>query len=98
MCIPIQCTESDITTVQEHLPCELFDLPSKYHGLPLSLKKLAKTNFSLLLTTLQTVFQDGKADLLTQDGRRILVQFFYHLYAGLSSYGSGSSPMGDQRN
>jgi hypothetical protein len=24
---------------------------------------------------LQTYFQDGKADLLTQDGRRILVQF-----------------------
>lgn len=36
---PIQCTESDITTVQEYIPCELFDLPSKYVGLPLSLKK-----------------------------------------------------------
>jgi hypothetical protein len=72
---PIQCTESDITTVQEYIPCELFDLPSKYVGLPLSLKKLTKTKFSLLLTRSQTVFQDGKADLLTPDGRRILVQF-----------------------
>lgn len=37
---PIRCEEADITVLQDMLPCDIFDFPCRYLGLPLSLKKL----------------------------------------------------------
>jgi hypothetical protein len=44
--VPIQCSEADIVTIQNLLPCEVQDFPCKYLGVPLSIKKLAKISFS----------------------------------------------------
>jgi hypothetical protein len=40
--IPIRCSQSEVATVQDHLPCKLEEFPFKYLGLPLSLKRLNK--------------------------------------------------------
>jgi hypothetical protein len=48
--LPIRCEYHDLQIIQEQLPCPLSDFPCKYLGLPLALKKLKKSTFSLLLT------------------------------------------------
>jgi hypothetical protein len=40
--LPIGCGTPKIQVVHEQLPCELAELPCKYLGLPLSLKKLSR--------------------------------------------------------
>jgi hypothetical protein len=40
--VPIQCSDMDLAVIQEHLPCELQEFPSKYLGLPLFVRKLTK--------------------------------------------------------
>jgi hypothetical protein len=39
---PIQCSATDMETIQHHIPCQMEGFPPKYLGLPLSLKKLTK--------------------------------------------------------
>jgi hypothetical protein len=39
---PIQCSATDMETIQQHIPCQIEGFPLKYLGLPLSLKKLTK--------------------------------------------------------
>jgi hypothetical protein len=38
--LPIRCEDHDLHIIQQQLPCALSDLPCKYLGLPLALKKL----------------------------------------------------------
>ncbi|WVZ81058.1 hypothetical protein U9M48_028484 [Paspalum notatum var. saurae] len=46
----VQCTEEDMNVTQDNLPCEIHDFPSKYLGIPLSLKKYKRLcRFSLYL-------------------------------------------------
>ena len=40
--LPIRCGHMELTTTQNPLPCAVSELPCKYLGLPLSLKKLTK--------------------------------------------------------
>jgi len=72
---PIQCSEEDKITIQEHLPCQLSDFPCKYLGVPLSLRKLTKQQVQPIIDRVADRLPGWKADLLTKAGRKILVQF-----------------------
>lgn len=72
---PIQCSAQDIEVVQTRLPCQLTEFPVKYLGLPLSLKKLTKTQLQPLIDRLADLLPGWKADLMTRMGRTIQVQF-----------------------
>jgi hypothetical protein len=71
---PIQCSALDIETVQGHLPCHIEDFPLKYLGLPLSLKKLTKSQLQPLIDRLADLLPGWKSDL-TRAGRAVQVQF-----------------------
>jgi hypothetical protein len=71
---PIQCSEDDITAIQNLLPCELKEFPCKYLGAPLSLKSLSKAQLLPYIDRITARLPSWKADLLSKEGRRILVQ------------------------
>jgi len=75
-CFPnsIQCTGSISDTVQELLPWEQLEFPCKYLGLPLTPKKLTKTQLQPYTERLSARLPGWKADLLSKEGRKILVQ------------------------
>ena len=47
--LPIQCSGDDLLVVQAHLPCEIQNFPCKYLGLPLSIKKLTRSQLQLII-------------------------------------------------
>lgn len=71
---PIHCADSDLSAVHDSLGCDLLEFPCKYLGLPLSLHKLTRTQIQPLIDKIADRLPGWKADLLTREGRRILVQ------------------------
>jgi hypothetical protein len=71
---PIQCSEDDITAIQNLLPCELKEFPCKYLGAPLSLKSLSKAQLQPYIDRITARLPSWKVDLLSKEGRQILVQ------------------------
>jgi hypothetical protein len=71
---PIQCAEADAAVVQNSLPCELKDFPCKYLGVPLSPCKLTRDQIQPFVDRIADRLPGWKADLLSREGRRILVQ------------------------
>jgi hypothetical protein len=47
--IPIGCEDQELERVQEALPCNISQFPCKYLGLPLSTKKLPKSELYPLI-------------------------------------------------
>lgn len=71
---PIQCTEAELSAVQERLPCQINYFPVKYLGLSLTIKKLTKAQLQPL-DRLADLLPGWKAELMTNAGRAIQVQF-----------------------
>lgn len=46
---PIHCGEDEIAIIEEHLPCEVSSFPCRYLGLPLSLKKLTRSQVQTIV-------------------------------------------------
>jgi hypothetical protein len=80
---PIQCCEDDLMVVQNLLPCERSDFPCRYLGIPLSLRKLTKEQFSPFIDRFVDRLPSWKADLMTRDGRKVMVQ---HVLTGIFVY------------
>jgi len=72
---PIQCSDEDMATIQNLLPCEVLNFPCKYLGLPLSIKKLTKEQFQPIIDEIVDQLPGWKADLMTRAGRVVHVQF-----------------------
>ncbi|GJN41102.1 hypothetical protein PR202_gn00429 [Eleusine coracana subsp. coracana] len=72
---PIQCEAHDLEVIQEHLPCQIIEFPVKYLGLPLSLKKLSKSQLQPFIDRLADLLPGWKAELMTRMGHAIFVQF-----------------------
>ena len=72
--LPIRCSEDDLSVVQAHLPCEIQNFPCKYLGLPLSIKKLTRSQLQPIIDRVEDQLPEWKADLLNRAGRAILVQ------------------------
>ena len=73
--LPIQCSNDDLATLQDLLPCEVLNFPCKYLGLPLSIKKLTKEQFQPIIDEIADQLPGWKADLMTRAGRVVHVQF-----------------------
>ena len=65
----------DRAVLHETLPCQLSDFPCKYLGVPLSPLKLTKEQIQPIIEKIVEKLPSWKADLLTEAGRMILVQF-----------------------
>jgi hypothetical protein len=65
----------DLTIIQNLLPCSLAEFPCKYLGLPLSLKKLSKSQVQPIVDRIADQLPGWKAELMTRAGRMIQVQF-----------------------
>jgi hypothetical protein len=81
---PIQCSEVDLMVVQNLLPCERSDFSCRYLGIPLSLRKLTKEQISPFIDRFADRLLSWKADLMTRDGRKVMVQ---HVLTGI--FGNG---------
>jgi len=73
--LPIRCGDLDLTITQNLLPCALAEFPCKYLGLPLSLKKLNKSQVQHFVDRIADQLPGWKAELMTRAGRKIQVQF-----------------------
>ena len=73
--LPIRCGDSELTDIQNLLPCALAEFPCKYLGLPLFLKKLKKSQVQPIVDRIADQLPGWKAELMTRAGRRIQVQF-----------------------
>jgi len=73
--VPIQCSEENMSLIESMLPCEIQDFICKCLGLPLSLKKLTKEQFQPIIDRIADQLPGWKADLMTQAGRAVQVQY-----------------------
>ena len=71
--LPIQCSEVDLATIQDLLPCEVLNFLCKYLGLPLTIKKLTKEQFQPIIDRIADQLPGWKADLMTRAGRVVQV-------------------------
>jgi hypothetical protein len=72
---PICYSATDMEVIQGCLTCRVEEFPIKYLGLPLSLKKLKKSQLQPLIDRLADLLPGWKSDLMTRAGRAIHVQF-----------------------
>jgi hypothetical protein len=72
---PIHCGEDEIAIIEEHLPCEVSSFPCRYLGLPLSLKKLTRSQVQPIVDRIADQLPGWKAELMSRAGRRVQVQF-----------------------
>jgi hypothetical protein len=63
--LPIHCVEDDLALIQNLLPCEMLEFPCKYLGLPLTIKKLTKTQVQPIIDKIADQLPGWKADLMT---------------------------------
>jgi hypothetical protein len=71
---PIRCQEQDLEVVQNTLPCSVVNFPCKYLRLPLSVRKLSKTEFLLLIEKIADYLSSWKAALMHPAGRVALIR------------------------
>jgi hypothetical protein len=72
---PICCSATDMEVIQGCLTCRVEEFPIKYLGLPLSLKKLKKSQLQPLIDRLVDLLPGWKSNLMTRAERVIHVQF-----------------------
>lgn len=72
--VPIQCDETRVELVRQHMDCQIASFPCKYLGLPLSIRRLTKTDLQPILDKIADKLPGWKADLLDKSGRLILVK------------------------
>jgi hypothetical protein len=73
--LPIRCGGSELTNIQNLLPYALAEFPCKCLGLPLSLKKIHKSQVQPIVDRIADQLPGWKAEFMSQAGRKILVQF-----------------------
>jgi hypothetical protein len=71
---PIHCGDQALATIADLLPCEMKNFPCNYLGLPLSVRKLTKTDFLPLIDKVASKLPGWKATLLSRAGRLVLVK------------------------
>lgn len=73
--LPIHCSEENLVTIQNILPCEVQNFPCKYLGLPLTIKKMTKEQVQPIIDKVAEQLPGRKADLMTRAGRVVQVHF-----------------------
>lgn len=72
--LPIHCFDEYLALLKDLLHCEVADFPCKYLEVPLSLRKLSKNQLQFLVDYIASQLPSRKADLLSKEERRVLVQ------------------------
>jgi hypothetical protein len=71
---PIRCQDQDLKLVQHTLPCSIVNFHCRYLGLPLSIRKLAKNDFHLLIDKIADYLPGWKAGLMHPADRVALIR------------------------
>jgi hypothetical protein len=71
---PIRCQDQDLQIVQDTLPCSIVNFPCRYLGFPLSVRKLSKNDFQLLIDKIAHYLPGWKAGLMHSAGRVALIR------------------------
>jgi hypothetical protein len=58
--VPIRCDEQTLASTKEMLSCEFIEFPCKYLGLPLSIKKLPKSQIQGIIDKVISSFPVGE--------------------------------------
>jgi hypothetical protein len=75
--VPIQCSEEAVDSITGILPCPVVNMPCNYLGLPLSVRKLQRTDLEPVLDKLASKLSLWKARLMTREGRALYVQVVF---------------------
>jgi len=73
--IPIRCEETEITDISSMLACSVAEFPCTYLGLPISDKKLRKTDLLPWVERIGDKLPSWKANLMNMAGRANWVRF-----------------------
>jgi hypothetical protein len=71
---PIRCTGETIAAIQEVFPCVVAPFPCKYLGIPLSLRRLRRSEEQALVDKVTARIPIWKSGLLTHAGRVLLTK------------------------
>jgi hypothetical protein len=72
---PIHCEDTFLSAVSETLPCPIAEFPCTYLGLPLSNKKLRKSDLLPWIEKIADKLTGWKASLMNREGHAIMVRF-----------------------
>lgn len=72
--MPICCTEEDKQRLHSIMACDISEFLCKYLGLPLSLRRLTKTDLQPYLDKIADALPAWKASLMVTSGRLVLVR------------------------
>lgn len=73
--IPIRCEAVAPEVINNVLPCPISEFPCTYLGLPLSTKKLQKSDLMTWIEKIADKLPSWKASLMNKAGRAALVRF-----------------------
>jgi hypothetical protein len=73
--LPIRCDDQTLATAKELLPCDFVDFPCKYLGLPLSIKKLIRSQIQSVIDKVASSLLGWMAELMNKVGRAVHVKF-----------------------
>jgi len=73
--IPIRCDANEVEAVNNILSCTVSSFPSIYFGLPISDKKLRRSNLLVWIKKIANKLPGWKASLMSLAGRTVLVRF-----------------------
>lgn len=71
---PICCEQLQIENIMQSMPCQIANLPCKYLGLPLSLRKLKRNDVQPMIDKVASKLPSWKGNLLDKAGRLSLVR------------------------
>jgi hypothetical protein len=73
--VPIRCDDQITAAAKELLHCEFADLPCKYLGLALSIKKLTRAQIQTIIDKVASSLLGWMAELMNRAGRAVHAQF-----------------------
>lgn len=71
---PMSCSQADLALVLELFPCRVEEFPCRYLGVPLSVRKLRRSDEQFLVDAVAARIPGWKGGLLNQAGRTTLVR------------------------
>ena len=71
---PLNCTDAQIQLLRDFLPCRVEDLPCRYLGVPLSVRKLTRSQEQPIIDKVAARIPGWKGQMLNVTGRTALVK------------------------
>lgn len=81
--LPIQCTPAHRDSIATHFPCPIMDFPTKYLGLPLSIRKPSSNALQPYVDRLEKKLSPWWASMLSRGERLALVR---HVFCAMQTH------------